>query len=80
MILLYVGVSSFSNDFYDPFTEGSGNGGTTGEYDISIDIDVNLIDFLGEPNDTIAEAIDSGINGTGIYFDRGFIIEINNIA
>ncbi|MEM9923190.1 MAG: PPC domain-containing protein, partial [Cyanobacteria bacterium P01_D01_bin.50] len=35
----YVGVSSYHNFEYNPFTEGSGKGYTTGEYDISISIE-----------------------------------------
>ena len=75
----YVGVSSFSNDFYDPFIEGSGTGTgfSTGEYDIFID--VNPIDNVVESNDTIASAIDSGINSTGSYFDTGFIGDNANV-
>ncbi|MBE9215768.1 pre-peptidase C-terminal domain-containing protein [Plectonema cf. radiosum LEGE 06105] len=76
----YVGVSSFNNDFYNPFVEGSGTGTgfSTGEYDIFID--VNPIDNIFEPNDTIGEAINSGINGIGSYFDIGFIGDNGNVA
>ncbi|MEO1375341.1 MAG: DUF4114 domain-containing protein, partial [Cyanobacteria bacterium J06635_10] len=63
----------------DPFIEGSGsgNGFSTGEYDISID--VNPIDNVVESNDTINEAIDSGINGTGSYFTTSYIGDNGNV-
>ncbi len=41
----YVGVSSFSNFSYNPFSEGSGSGGSTGNYDIAIVVED---DFIGE--------------------------------
>lgn len=47
----YVGVSSFSNFDYDPFVEGSGIGGSTGEYDIEIFVESIQLDNRLENGD-----------------------------
>ncbi len=58
----YVGVSSFSNFDYNPFIEGSGSGdgGSTGSYDLELSVGSDLIG--GEPNDTINQAIATGLS------------------
>ena len=48
----FVGVSSFSNFSYDPFVEGSGSGGSTGNYDIEISI-FPPTELMGTPDDDI---------------------------
>ena len=40
----FAGVSSFANFDYDPLVEGSGSGGSTGEYDITIKIFQNAVE------------------------------------
>ncbi len=59
----YVGVSSFANFDYDPINGGGDNGGSTGTYDLKL----NIVEILpdDDPDNTIAEAVDSGVNGPG---------------
>ena len=78
----FVGVSSFSNSSYDPFTEGSGlDGSTTGEYDVIIEVDTTPED-LAEPNDTISQAIDSGLSSSNprTFFATSFLGNNDDIA
>ncbi|MEO1095002.1 MAG: pre-peptidase C-terminal domain-containing protein [Cyanobacteria bacterium J06638_28] len=74
----YVGVSSDGNEEYDPFVEGSGDEDDTGTYRIAI----NVTDFAvePEPNDTLAQAIETGINGLGSFAVNGAIGDNVNIA
>ena len=66
----YVGVSSYSNFFYDPFVQGSGTGSSSGEYDIQI-----IASNSGESNDTIPDAIETGLSSAeaGTYSLSSFI-------
>jgi hypothetical protein len=83
----YVGVSSFSNFDYDPFSEGSGIGGSEGDYDIEFNINPDDITppppppIGDEPNDTIFEAIDTAITGgvTESFFSFNFIGDNPNV-
>lgn len=52
----YIGVSGYNNVDYAPTIAGSGTGYSTGEYDITVELRPD-----GEPNDTLVEAIDSGL-------------------
>ena len=62
----YVGVSSFSNFEYDPFdssNSGNNSGGSNGDYELNIDlVEVEPDD---DPDNTIAEAIDTNISSSG---------------
>ena len=59
----YVGVSSFANFDYDPINGSSDNGGSIGVYNLEFNIlEVGPDD---DPDNTIAEAVDSGVNGPG---------------
>lgn len=61
--IYYVGISSSSNWSYNPNVEGSGYSGynDTGIYELSINVD-NVDDVvLNEPNNTIVNAVDTGI-------------------
>ena len=81
----YVGVSSFDNFFYDPFTEGSGFGLSSGEYDIEINVTADDTPPppppTDEPNDTIPEAIDTELVGGIIdsFFAGNFIGDNPNV-
>ncbi|MGB3404703.1 MAG: DVUA0089 family protein [Microcoleaceae cyanobacterium] len=80
----YVGVSSFSNFGYDPFTEGSGFGNSSGDYDLEINVtpdDIILPPGDDEPNDTIPEAIDTELTGgsSGNFFTASFIGDNPNV-
>ncbi len=68
----YIGVSSFANFSYDPFVEGSGVGNSSGFYTLTVD--VTAAPSL-EPNDTIPDAVDTGIMGSG---DFSVVSEIGN--
>ncbi|MCG5062029.1 MAG: DVUA0089 family protein [Limnoraphis sp. WC205] len=72
----YLGVSSYSNFSYDPFTEGSGFGSSSGDYNLEINVD-----SVDEPNDTIPEAIDTGLLGgtSDSYFVSRFIGDNPNV-
>ncbi len=73
----YVGVSSYSNFSYNPFTESSG-GSTSGSYTINMTIGnggtVSQV-ALSEPNNTIPQALDSGLSSAnpGTFIGTGFI-------
>lgn len=60
----YIGVSSYSNFDYDPFTGGIG-GSSSGNYTINIAVgsgsSANQI-TLNEPNNTILQAVDTGLS------------------
>ncbi len=61
--IYYVDVSGFSNFGYDPFVEGSGSPGSTGDYDIEISI-------TDEPNDSRSDC-------NGLEFEySGFVRSI----
>ena len=60
----FVGVSSFSNFNYDPVDGGNSDGGSTGNYDLNFNIVEITVDDI-DPDDTISEAIDSGIGFDG---------------
>ncbi|MDJ0597220.1 MAG: DVUA0089 family protein, partial [Pleurocapsa sp. MO_226.B13] len=62
----YVGVSSYANFDYDPLIEDSGTGDSSGFYDLYFSIDGPVVPNA-EPNDTIAEATDTGLFGEGTY-------------
>ena len=51
----FVGVSGFSNFGYDPTVAGSGSGGSSGDYNLTIATQSD------EPNDTLAMATSTGI-------------------
>ena len=59
----FVGVSSFSNFNYDPVNGGNSFGGGSGDYNLEI----NLVEIEpdNDPDNTIAEAVDSGVSSTG---------------
>ncbi len=64
----FVGVSSFANFDYDPFAEGSGNGGSTGEYNIEINT-FKIIDgtpendiLIGSPGNDIIKGFEGDDN------------------
>ncbi|MDJ0596252.1 MAG: calcium-binding protein [Pleurocapsa sp. MO_226.B13] len=64
----YVGTSSFANFDYDPFVEGSGSGGSTGEYDLEINT-FRIIDgtpdndvLIGSPGNDIINGFDGNDN------------------
>ncbi|MDY6940080.1 MAG: pre-peptidase C-terminal domain-containing protein [Cyanobacteriota bacterium] len=73
----YIGVSSFNNFSYDPFIEGSGFGSSAGEYDIEVTLSSG-----DEPNDTIPEAIDTGLSSAapGTYSLSSFIGDNPNVT
>ena len=79
----YVGVSSFSNFSYDPFLEGSGFGGSSGDYDLEINVSPDDITPPNddEPNDTIFEAIDTELTpgSSGNFFTASFIGDNPNV-
>jgi hypothetical protein len=56
----YVGVSEYGNSQYNPFTAGSGFEGSTGEYEI--EINVTSVQNNDEPNDSIENAIFTGLS------------------
>ncbi|HAG81297.1 MAG TPA: hypothetical protein DCL61_09010, partial [Cyanobacteria bacterium UBA12227] len=53
----YVGVSSFANFSYNPNVAGSGTGGSTGNYNLQMNV-------LETPGDTLATARQSGLSST----------------
>lgn len=61
----FVGVSSFANFSYDPINGGSSgdSGGSSGDYDLEI----SLVEVVADddPDNTIAEAVDSGVSSSG---------------
>jgi hypothetical protein len=74
----YVAVSGYGNYSYDPFVEGSGTSGTTGDYNIEIVVGPDS----SEPNDTIPQAFNTGLSSpsTGIFSNTGFIGNNSNVA
>jgi uncharacterized repeat protein (TIGR01451 family) len=75
----YVGVSGWSNLFYDPFINGSGDlssssGGYTLEIQVGSGGSTNQV-VLSEPNNIISQAVDSGLSSAnpGTFIARGFI-------
>jgi uncharacterized repeat protein (TIGR01451 family) len=73
----YVGVSSYSNFSYNPFIERSG-GSTSGSYTINMTIGSGgsiSQAALSEPNNTIPQAVDSGLSSAnpGTFIGTGFI-------
>ncbi len=81
----YVGVSSFANFSYDPFFEGSGFGSSSGDYNLEINVAPNDTPPppppVDEPNDTIPEAIDTGLVGgiSDSYFVSRFLGDNPNV-
>ena len=71
----YAVVQGYGNGFAsDPFTPGTGGGvGSTGEYDVAFSISggVNIGPF--EPNDSITQAYDTGLSGSGSTTLSAFI-------
>lgn len=59
----YVGVSSFANFNYDPINGGGSDGGSTGNYELNFSIVEITPD--DDPDNTISEAVDSGISFNG---------------
>ncbi|MEQ9481248.1 PPC domain-containing protein [Coleofasciculus sp. F4-SAH-05] len=74
----YVGFSDLSNNDYDPTLEGSDSEADTGDYTITFD--VSAFNAGPEPNDTLTEAIQTGINGIGTATFDGFLGDNPNIA
>ncbi|MEQ9671648.1 Calx-beta domain-containing protein [Coleofasciculus sp. G2-EDA-02] len=79
----YVGISGNNNQYYDPLVQGSGNGydsgNSTGGYNLKIALDQDK--ELNEPNDTIYQAIATGLSSAnpGTFKETGFIDDdINN--
>jgi len=75
----YVGVSGWSNLFYDPFINGSGDlssssGGYTLEIQVGSGGSTNQV-VLSEPNNIISQAVDSGLSSAnqGIFIGTGSI-------
>ncbi len=80
----YVGVSSFDNDAYDPWTAGSGSGEEVwpGYYDLMLEVQDAGEPGADVPGDTIPEAMPTGHDGSdrllvysyeigdGLYDDR----------
>jgi len=75
----YVGVSNYSNFDYNPFVDGSANpGSSSGSYDIEIIVGsdgTTIPGVLGEPNNIISQAVDSGLSSQnpGTFVASGFI-------
>ncbi len=71
----FVGVSSFSNFDYDPFVEGSGSGGSTGDYELEISILESLSpltnDSLTVDIREVNGAIDTVLFGGSDFFNPG---------
>jgi len=75
----YVGVSGYSNFSYNPFIDGSGaSSSSSGNYTLEIKVgsggSTNQV-VLGEPNNTIPQAVDSGLSSAnpGIFVAFGSI-------
>jgi hypothetical protein len=71
----YAVVQGYGNGFAsDPFTPGTGGGvGSTGEYDVG-EYDVTLsVSGPFEPNDSITQAYDTGLSGSGSTTLSAFI-------
>ncbi|MBS9769349.1 MAG: PQQ-like beta-propeller repeat protein, partial [Trichodesmium erythraeum GBRTRLIN201] len=75
----YLGISGTGNTNYDPNIEGSGYGSIAGNYDLTIETTGSRIG--DEPNDTLAEATDTGLSLTnpGIYTFSGQVGDNSNI-
>ncbi|MDB9421097.1 Ig-like domain-containing protein [Microcystis aeruginosa CS-563/04] len=74
-----VGVSGWSNLFYDPFIDGSGDSSSSyGDYTLEIKVgsggSTNQV-VLSEPNNIISQAVDSGLSSAnqGIFIGTGSI-------
>ncbi|MBH8572454.1 DUF11 domain-containing protein [Nostocaceae cyanobacterium CENA369] len=75
----YVGVSSYYDFYYDPFTGSpTGYGYTSGTYTLNVSVGSGNFSnqvTLSEPNDTISQAFDTGLSSAnpGTFIGSGFI-------
>lgn len=81
--IYYIGVSSYSNFSYNPFIDGSGaSSSSSGNYTLEIKVgsggSTNQV-ALGEPNNTILQAFDSGLSSAnpGTFIGTGSIRSSN---
>lgn len=77
----YAVVSGFGNSEYDVFSEGSGSSGSTGEYDIAIDV-AGVEAAPDEPNDQLETAIATELSSenTGDFNFSGSIGDNTDLA
>jgi hypothetical protein len=62
----YAVVQGSSTDFPDPFTPGAGGGvGSTGNYEVAFTVSDNVNLEAYEPNETISQAYNTGLSGSG---------------
>ena len=70
--IYYVAVSSFDNFFYDPFEPGSGTGSSTGDYELEIVIDDELIPGTYRVELSPGEVVE-GLNFGNFELEQGSI-------
>jgi hypothetical protein len=79
----YIGIGAFDNEAYDPTLAGSGNGSSSGDYSVLMSVETSDDDsgdddnddngdddvVASEPNDTIPDAIATGVSATSPTFE-----------